>query len=67
MKAEGDEFVLEISDNGRGITAGERSGSQSLGLLGMQERAHLTGGKINVTGVEGKGRSLLYSASFRPG
>jgi PAS domain S-box-containing protein len=55
MKAEAGEFVLEIIDNGRGITENEKSGLQSLGLLGMQERAHLIGGKINVTGVEGKG------------
>ena len=55
MKAEAGEFVLAIIDNGRGITENEKSGLQSLGLLGMQERAHLIGGKINVTGVEGKG------------
>jgi PAS domain S-box-containing protein len=55
MKAETGEFVLAIIDNGRGITENEKSGLQSLGLLGMQERAHLIGGKINVTGVEGKG------------
>ena len=55
MKAEAGEFVLAIIDNGRGITENEKSGSQSLGLLGMQERAHLIGGKINITGVEGEG------------
>jgi PAS domain S-box-containing protein len=54
-KKEADEFVLTISDNGRGITKDEQSGSQSFGLLGMQERAHLIGGKINISGVEGKG------------
>jgi signal transduction histidine kinase len=55
MKAEAGEFVLTIIDNGRGITEDEKSGPQSLGLLGMQERAHLIGGKINITGIEGKG------------
>jgi signal transduction histidine kinase len=55
MKAETGEFVLAIIDNGRGITENERSGSQSLGLLGMQERAHLIGGKVNVNEVEEKG------------
>ena len=54
-KAEAGEFVLAIIDNGRGISENEKSGSQSLGLLGMQERAHLIGGKINITGVEGEG------------
>jgi signal transduction histidine kinase len=54
-KAEAGEFVLAIIDNGRGISENEKSGSQSLGLLGTQERAHLIGGKINITGVEGEG------------
>ena len=49
------EFVLTINDNGRGITEDQKSGQHSLGLLGMRERAHLIGGKIDITGVEGKG------------
>jgi PAS domain S-box-containing protein len=57
-KAEAGEFVVAIIDNGRGITENKKSGSQSLGILGMQERAHLIGGKINVTGVEGKGTMI---------
>ena len=58
MKAEAGEFVLAITDNGRGITESEKSGKQSLGLLGMHERAHLIGGKININGVEGKGTMI---------
>jgi signal transduction histidine kinase len=58
MKEEADEFVLAIIDNGRGITENEKSGSQSLGLLGMQERAHLIGGKINFNGVIGEGTMI---------
>jgi signal transduction histidine kinase len=54
-KVEAGEFVLKIIDNGRGITEYEKSGAQSLGLLGMKERARLAGGKINVTRVEGEG------------
>jgi PAS domain S-box-containing protein len=54
-KVEAGEFVLKIIDNGRGITENEKSGAQSLGLLGMKERARLAGGKINVTRVEGEG------------
>jgi PAS domain S-box-containing protein len=49
------EFVLTINDNGRGITEDQKSGQHSLGLLGMRERAHLIGGKIDITGDEGKG------------
>jgi PAS domain S-box-containing protein len=49
------EFVLTIRDNGRGIADEEQSAAKSLGLLGMRERAHLMGGDVNITGVEGQG------------
>ncbi len=51
-------FVLMIGDNGRGITENERTGTQSIGLLGMQERAHLIGGEIDVSGIEGQGTTV---------
>jgi PAS domain S-box-containing protein len=55
IKQEVDEFLLMISDNGKGITQDEKFGAQSLGLLGMTERAHLIGGEINIEGAEGLG------------
>jgi PAS domain S-box-containing protein len=54
-KKEASEFVLTISDNGRGITEDELSGVPSLGLLGMRERANLIEGKLQIRGAEGKG------------
>ncbi len=41
-------LLLQVSDNGRGITEVEVSGSQSLGLLGMRERALLLGGETKI-------------------
>ncbi|HEY2973459.1 MAG TPA: PAS domain-containing protein [Pyrinomonadaceae bacterium] len=55
IREEAGEFVLTVSDNGRGITKDDRARLQSLGLLGMRERAHLVGGEIELTGVEGRG------------
>jgi signal transduction histidine kinase len=55
IKEQAGEFILSISDNGRGIREDEKSGRMSLGLLGMQERAHLVGGKVQITGVGGRG------------
>ena len=55
IKAEAAEFVLTIRDNGKGITEAEKSGSGSLGILGMQERANLVGGAITIAGIKGKG------------
>jgi PAS domain S-box-containing protein len=51
-------YILEVRDNGRGITEEERTGSRSLGLLGMRERAQLIGGTIDLTGLAGKGTVL---------
>jgi PAS domain S-box-containing protein len=53
------EFVLIISDNGRGITPAERAAEGSLGLLGMRERAHLAGGTIEISGVEKHGTTII--------
>jgi PAS domain S-box-containing protein len=56
-EAEG-EFVLTISDDGRGITEEEKSGAKSLGLLGMRERANLIGGEVNITSLENQGTAV---------
>jgi signal transduction histidine kinase len=65
-------FVLEIKDNGRGITENEKLGTRSLGLLGMRERAHSVGGKVEISGAAGKGTVLTVrlpvqsSSDFKP-
>src|SRR5258705_5687425 len=52
------EFVFEIRENGRGITEDENIGSRPLGLIGMRERAHLVGGRIEIIGVGERGTVL---------
>jgi PAS domain S-box-containing protein len=53
-----DAFVLTIRDDGRGITDREKFGQSAIGLLGMRERAHLIGGEIEITGIEGAGTTV---------
>jgi len=55
MKDEDGEFVLTISDNGKGITAEQQSGAETLGIIGMRERAHLMRGEVSVTRADGGG------------
>jgi PAS domain S-box-containing protein len=50
---------VEVKDDGRGITESQRTHSQSLGLLGMKERALLVGGDVRVTGEEGAGTTVV--------
>ena len=56
--------VLRISDDGRGVSAttggaGGRNGG--LGLSGMQERALLVGGQLDVHSVEGRGTTVTLT------
>jgi signal transduction histidine kinase len=53
-----DAIVLEVRDNGRGITDTEKANRRSLGLLGMRERALLFGGEIVITGTAGEGTKV---------
>ena len=53
------EIVLEVKDNGRGITESEKLGARSLGLLGMRERASSIGGSIDISGTAGRGTRLI--------
>jgi PAS domain S-box-containing protein len=50
--------VLTVTDNGRGITEDEILAPQSLGLLGMRERAEVLGGRFTVEGKPGAGSVL---------
>lgn len=58
LKSEAGGLVLTVSDDGRGITAEELSGSRTLGLLGMRERANLVGGELDIRGEEGRGTTV---------
>ncbi len=59
LSSKNDAISLTISDNGRGITEGEKSGQRTLGLLGMRERAHLIGGEMEITGTAAKGTIVV--------
>ena len=58
LREEGDKLVLEVQDNGRGVTGRELSGTRSLGLLGMRERATMLDGEVNIIGRQGKGTTV---------
>jgi signal transduction histidine kinase len=49
---------LEVRDNGKGISEEQLTAANSLGLLGMLERALLLGGELTINGVPGKGTTV---------
>ena len=51
-------FELRVSDNGRGITRTEVAAPESIGLLGMRERATQAGAELEITGVPGRGTTI---------
>ena len=55
---EGGRLVLEVADNGKGITESQISNSKSLGILGIRERALLWGGEGKIEGVPRKGTTV---------
>ncbi len=50
--------VLEISDNGKGITEEEIAKPDSFGLLGMQERVYPWRGRVSISGSPDKGTRI---------
>ena len=58
LREERDRLILEVQDNGRGVAGRESSGSKSLGLLGMRERATMLDGEVNIIGRQGRGTTV---------
>jgi PAS domain S-box-containing protein len=55
---DGGRVVLEVADNGRGISQEQIFDRRSLGLLGMQERAAMLGGDVRFDGTPGRGTTV---------
>jgi signal transduction histidine kinase len=62
-----DGLLLEISDNGRGVSEQEIAARDSYGLIGMQERARICHGVLTVTGSPGCGTRLRLTIPIEKG
>ncbi|HEX8237563.1 MAG TPA: response regulator [Abditibacteriaceae bacterium] len=65
LQVQGDDVLLQVRDNGRGITSRETSNSRSLGLLGMRERALLVGGRVEIAGEASQGTTVWVHVPLR--
>lgn len=61
------ELTLEVRDNGKGFKIGREDDKQSLGLLGMKERALLLGGTCEIRGSPGRGTSVTLRVPWGQG
>lgn len=50
--------IMQVRDNGRGITAAEQFGPKAFGLLGMRLRAQQQGGAFDIQGTSGIGTTI---------
>jgi PAS domain S-box-containing protein len=58
LKKDLENIVLEVTDNGRGITREQIENAKSYGLTGIRERVYLLGGTLKISGKPGKGTTL---------
>lgn len=58
LRVSGKVLTLMVKDDGVGIADGAMQARESLGLLGMQERAQFFGGEISIRGTPGRGTSV---------
>ncbi len=66
LKEENNMLVLEITDNGKGIHNSQINNPNSLGLLGIKERAMVFGGKVTINGVSQRGTNLKVEWPLKP-
>jgi signal transduction histidine kinase len=68
--AEGDEFVIDIEDDGKGFDQADTSkpdGRRPWGLMGIGERAELLGGKATIDSAPGKGTHVTVRVPLPAG
>jgi len=54
-----DHLILQVKDNGKGISPEALANPRSLGLLGMKERASLLGGEVAFDSTPGRGTVMM--------
>jgi len=62
LRRKANSLELKIRDNGKGITKKQIQDSKSFGLMGMRERIEYLGGEFEITGIRGKGTTLVAIA-----
>jgi PAS domain S-box-containing protein len=67
LAASGGRLILEVSDDGRGITKKQMNDPRSFGIIGMRERAHSWGGEVLISGNRDKGTTVRLTIPLAAG
>ncbi len=65
LERQDDWLAVEIRDDGKGLHGDEETSYESIGLLGMRERALAVGGELSLTSVPGKGTLVSLRVPLR--
>jgi len=66
LERKADQLIFQVRDNGRGFDPAEAKVRKSLGLVGMQERALMLNGELQVEGVPGAGTTMILRIPLPP-
>ncbi len=61
-----EDIVLEIRDDGKGVPMDSINNSESLGIIGMRERAMLINGRLSIRGVSEQGTTVSVTVPLQP-
>jgi len=59
------QLVLQVRDNGKGITEKQIAHPKSFGLIGMRERVRSWNGTVKIDGISGKGTIVKVSIPLK--
>jgi len=65
LKLKDGNIILEVEDNGKGITERQISNRKSFGLLGIKERANFLKGDVKINSLKNKGTTVTVSIPLR--
>ncbi|SEM20629.1 PAS domain S-box-containing protein [Syntrophus gentianae] len=65
LETRGGKVILEVTDNGRGISRKQINDPKSFGIMGMRERALLWGGDVSVSGSRYRGTTVTVSIPLK--
>ena len=65
LKQEPDKLIMQIRDNGKGISKKDWDETRSFGLMGMRERANSIGGKLEIKSNPGKGTVIKLTVPMK--
>lgn len=64
MKSSGKNLEITVADNGKGFSQAKPLRHNSMGILGMKERAVFLGGKLNLESSEDRGTKIKLHVPF---